>query len=588
MNSIRNPEPPDTGLIEPDFIGPSFIRPDFIGPDFIGRWAVRYFVFAALAYVILGVIAMLVLSPRVPYADAWQHYARLLSQPFPASVIAAENGHPELFANLLRLASLRWFDGDELPQILIGMLLALSSLAVFLLPLKGGCAQAPVTRAAIALVLALGIFWLGNARALLHDNESLHVYSVLLCLAGAIVLLQVDREQSPTQRRVLCASALCLLAALNFGSGSAAFIAVFVLLFVQRARLSSWLVVATSLLFTLLIYALLKGSSGVPLSLHPLDQSVLALRTLASPLIYLFWPLVDPVAAASLPHSLAPIGGIAHAWTSIFGDVRRSVFPQAIFGAGFVFVLLSATWRARQYPASFDAIGQVGFALAWFGLAVAGLIALTRFGYFVEFPEQIYAPRYLAWSTLAWAGLLIVLLSRRGAGKIVLASTAMVSLVALAAEVGMTITMIHARDVADDTALAAVVGIWPDRDRSGETDTQVTQQASELMRPLHLGPFAWREAALIGQTTPNNARPVEVTALEFSEPHNAINRDGVRIEATLTAPACRANHLLVVDQGRVVGLLRPLATNRWRGAANVHPGAAGFTIVAVCDESASP
>jgi hypothetical protein len=583
MNSIRNPKQADSDFIEPDFI-----KSDLIRLGFIERWAPRYFVFAAFAYVILGVIAMLVLSPRVPYADAWQHYARLLSQPFPASVIAAENGHPELFANLLRLASLRWFGGDELLQILIGLLLALGCLAVLLLPLKRRYAVAPATRAAIALVLALGIFWLGNARALLHDNESLHVYSVLLCLAGAIVLLQVGRDQQPTYFRVLCASILCVLAALNFGSGSAAFVAVFSLLFVQRARLSSWLVVTVSLLFTLGIYALLKGSSGVPLSLHPLDQSMLTLRTLASPLIYLFWPLLDPIAAAALPHALTPIGDIANAWTSIFGEVRRSVFPQVIFGAAFVLVLIWSTWRARRYPASFHAVGQLGFALAWFGLAVAGLIALTRFGYFVEFPEQVYAPRYLPWSTLAWAGLLIIMLSRRGAGKIVLVVAALVSIFALAAEVGMTITMIHAREIADDTALAAVVGIWPDRDRSGETDTQVTQQASVLLRARHLGPFAWPQAQWIGQAVPDDARPVAVTTLEFSEPHNDINHDGVRIDATLAPPACRANRLVVVDQGRVVGLLRPLTTNHWRGAANVHPGDAGFTVVAVCDESASP
>ena len=572
MNSIRNPAQP----------GPVFSE-----PRFFERWARCYFVFAAFGYVILGATAMLVLSPRVPYADAWQHYARLLSQPFPASVIAAENGHPELFANLVRLTSLRWFGGDELLQIVIGLLLALSCLAVFLLPLKRRSPIAPATRAAIALVLALAIFWLGNARALLHDNESLHVYSVLLCLAGAVALLHVDHEHPSRRRSVLGASALCLLAALNFGSGSAAFVALFALLFVQRARLSSWLIVATSLLFTLLVYALLKGSSGVPLSLHPLEQGMLAGRTLASPLIYLFWPLVDPVAAAALPNQLAPIGGVAQLWTHVFGDVRRSVLPQAIFGAIFLFVLLWTTWRARRYPSSFHAVGQIGFALAWFGLAVAGLIALTRFDYFVAFPEQVYAPRYLPWSTLGWSGILIIMLSRRGAGKIALVSVGMISLFALAAEIGMPITMIHAREIADDTAVAAVIGIWPDRDRPGETDSQVTQQASQLMRPLRLGPFVWPEAQWLDQVAPSNARPVAVTALEFSEPHNGINLDGVRIEATLTPPECRANRLLVVNQGRVVGLLRSLTTNHWRGAATVHPGTAGFTILAVCDAVAS-
>jgi len=135
--------------------------------------------------------------------------------------------------------------------------------------------------------------------------------------------------------------------------------------------------------------------------------------------------------------------------------------------------------------------------------------------------------------------------------------------------------------------VAAVIGIWPDRDRPGETDSQVTQQASQLMRPLRLGPFVWPEAQWLDQVAPSNARPVAVTALEFSEPHNGINLDGVRIEATLTPPECRANRLLVVNQGRVVGLLRSLTTNHWRGSATVHPGTAGFTILAVCDAVAS-
>lgn len=71
------------------------------------------------------------LSLRVPYADEWQHYARLLSEPFPASVLAAENGHVEVFANLVRLASLRWMSGDENVQIWIGLLLALACFGAF-------------------------------------------------------------------------------------------------------------------------------------------------------------------------------------------------------------------------------------------------------------------------------------------------------------------------------------------------------------------------------------------------------------------------------------------------------------------------
>ncbi|MBL8751883.1 MAG: hypothetical protein JNK15_01175, partial [Planctomycetes bacterium] len=51
---------------------------------------------AAVAYVVVGLGAMLALSPTVPYADPWRFYARFLTEPFPANVASADNGHIEL------------------------------------------------------------------------------------------------------------------------------------------------------------------------------------------------------------------------------------------------------------------------------------------------------------------------------------------------------------------------------------------------------------------------------------------------------------------------------------------------------------
>jgi hypothetical protein len=141
------------------------------------------FVAAAMLYVAAGLSAMVAFSPRVPFADAWRHYARLLDAAFPAGVFALDNGHPEVFANLVRWASLSWLQGDERVQIAIGLVLALATLGVLQHVVWRTRGVILPARAAAAFALSLGVFWLGNARALAHDNETLHVYSVTLCAA---------------------------------------------------------------------------------------------------------------------------------------------------------------------------------------------------------------------------------------------------------------------------------------------------------------------------------------------------------------------------------------------------------------------
>lgn len=264
----------------------------------------------------------------------------------------------------------------------------------------------------------------------------------------------------------------------------------------------------------------------------------------------------------------------AQGWTALFGDVRRSVLPQAFVGAVFVLALIAATLRERYHPESFYSVGRAGLALAWFGLGVAGLISLTRLGYFAEHPDQVYAARYLPWSSLAWAGLLTAAIAHRYAGTIPLIAAAIVPVLVLAAEVGMPIAMGHAREVANDTALAAVVvGVWPDSNGLGETDPEITQNAARLMLPLHLGPFAWPEGELIGQPVPFGAIAIETLSFEFSEPRNGININEVRVMVVSKNLPCHSQRALVADAaGVVIGLLRLGGHNdRWQGAAIRYP-----------------
>lgn len=537
------------------------------------RWLTVCFALATAAYATAAVIAMAILSPRVPYADAWRHYARLLGTPFPGSVLKAENGHPEVVANLVRLTDLLWLRGDERWQIAVGIALSLATFGVGLAAvLRAGVP--PLARSAAACVLSLGIFWLGNARALAHDNESLHVYSVLLCTFAALVLvLRQDDRHAASSRRVVAAAALCFFASFNFGSGLASFIALFAVLFMQRARLRQLMIAGAGLALTLVCYHLLDGSGGVPIRLQPISDAVLALRWIASPLIYLVWPLVDPVAAAALPGPLGTLAGAAaRHWTEVFGEVRISVFPHVFFGGAFFVATLLATLRARAKPEAGDSIHRFGLALAWFGLGVAAMVAVSRSAYFVEYPAQVYAPRYLPWPSLAWAGLLMAWAGRASAKRPAYAVALAVSIFALAAEGGMSLVMLHQREVAEDVALAAVVGVWPGENAIGEVNAADTRDGAYVLRREATGPFAWPEAEWVGRSVPAGAGERVGASLVVTRQEGVSDEAALHVEANGVGAACR-QRLLVVDRGRVVGLLRPLGGGRWRGVARAEVGA---------------
>ncbi len=531
--------------------------------DLSGGGLQRLLYWIAALYILCGLVAAGGLALRVPYADAWRHYARLLTQPFPASVLAVDNGHPEIFANLVRLADLHWFAGSEYVQIALALALALATFVV-LLRIVHTARLDPTARAACALALALGLFWLVNERALAHANDGLHVYCVLFLL-GAMIAILAREERALTPLRVACAALLCCAAALNFGSGIASFVAFGALLFLRRAAGSAYAIAGAALLLICALYWMLKSGQSLPLAFKPADQLVFGLSQLAAPVQYLFWPCVDPVVAAQVP---APLGALAlacaRAWQGLFGDVHTSLLPQSLCGAGFVVVLALATLHARR--TSNEAM-RLGLALAWFGVGVSGVIALSRADYFAQYPTQLYAPRYLPWSTLAWGGLLIALIGMTSTRRIAIAVAFAVALFAAPAEIGMIKIMQHQREVADDVALAAVVGVWPDRDSPGEVDPGDTHAGADAMRSHHTGPFAWPEAALVGKSIPSDARPLVPIEFKTTAVRNDINTDAQRIEATLPALACTRVRLLVADETHIVGLLREVGPQQWRGAA---------------------
>nr|WP_230595283.1 hypothetical protein [Xanthomonas vasicola] len=139
-------------------------------------------------YLAIGVLAMIMLSPKVLYADPWRFAKNLLSRPWPRNVLAVDNGHREVLPNLLRLAELRWFGGNQWLQICVGVALALLTVWMLLRLVRNERLGA-MAYAAAGLVCTISIFWLGNERALVHANESVHVYLITTFLVAGCWLL---------------------------------------------------------------------------------------------------------------------------------------------------------------------------------------------------------------------------------------------------------------------------------------------------------------------------------------------------------------------------------------------------------------
>jgi len=523
-----------------------------------GRLVRTWLLAAMLAAVAAGVCAMLTLAPRVPYADQWRHYAHLLTLPFPANVFEFDNGHAEILPNLLRLLDLFSFGGHETLQILCAAALAMSATALFMRASRDP-GTAPALRAAQLLVIALGVFWLGNLRALTQPGDGVHVYLVLTCL-GAALCLTLDVSERDYAKALL-ASAFCVVASFSFGSGIATFVAVLAVLFVQRGPSRVWLIPAAALLAAGIAYAALAGPHGG--DQHAiLPAALTSVRVLGTPFVYVAWPLLDPAAAAAVPAPLDGLSiGIASAWTARFGAIRSAAFPQAAVGvAGIIWLLmiLIRLWRTGHASRA----TRVGVGLASFGTAAAVLIALARQDYFAIHADQISAPRYVPWSSLFWAGLLLAQLGQPGSRRLLF--VALLPLLLLPSELGMALLARHVREVAEDTALYAAVGVLPESASLGETAVEDVRAALPALRGARTAMYAWPE---VEQLDRGAQIAVQDGPIDSTLTANRLGDEGRLVAATPIVLPCTVERPLAVEQSHVVGLLRRGADGRWHGVA---------------------
>jgi hypothetical protein len=531
--------------------------PDSQQPEAATRVRHALWIVAAV-YAGIGLVMMLVASPKVPYADPWRFLATFLEQPFPDNILIADNGHREILPSLVRLAELHWFGANQWLQILVGMALAVVTVRMLWRALY---CDSPTVRASSACILAVGLFWLGNARKLSHGNESVHLFIVLLCLVQGLRCLIGEHP-----RRGFHAGFAALLASVTFGSGAACFGAFLVIMWLRREPLRHY--VPMLLLAMVGAAALMTDNDGALLSQDlklwaHVDQ---LLRFLGAPFVWAWSPLLDVAHADRLP--FAPLRAVLHPIAATaqgsFGPAMTARWPATLFGAIAVLWLTAQSLAARRYqepqPRRLFALG-----IAWFGFGVGLLVVIARCRFFLANEDQIVAQRYLPWSMLLWMGLLLTFVQRsvRSARCKVLA--VLFAAAAFAPSQVWTGRYAFRRQMtANQTAIAAAVEVV-DRDFDlVETSKPDLLRAQPLLRDAGKTVWSWPTVQLLGMPIPAGARMLTADHIEVLPVDNLFARSGC--SAQFVADSDQDLLLLVDPAGVVQGLAMPASQARqWIG-----------------------
>lgn len=474
-------------------------------------WGILAWLMTAAAYYALTTLFAIVnfAWPQLAF-DQFRSYTFYLGLPFPESVLAMENGHRPIVPALLRVAEIHWFQANQYLQIGFGTLCATLTASIIAVTAWRE-RQAPLlVRGAGVLLAIIGIFWLGNARMLLHGTESEHAYLVMLCLVSGAVMVRLSATQD-SALWMLGAALTCVIATFTFGAGIALFPTFLFLGWLLRARWRDLLIILmiAALCFILYVFVL-PGENGVrgSLDLRPIDSLSITPRWLASPWITGWLGFADPQT-----HQITIRGGLA-GWLKASANALQSLLhiewkttgALLIGSLGLVLAATAFVMKARR-RGPMPAIQSMALALIMFTTASAVLISISRLRYLEQHPGQIFSDRYLLWPCLFWMGIGLWLLSTFRDRPVWLRN----GLIAFVALLPIVLLPFHRYGegwgasvyrLNQATAAAGMTDLFDDRLFDTGADASLEQRvlSYQLLRERNLGPFRFAGSNALGST----------------------------------------------------------------------------------------
>jgi len=317
---------------------------------------------------------------------------------------------------MVRVAEIRFFHSNQNLQLWIGTLFLLGSFALLLRFILTKQDRNPVDKAQIILLCTLAFFWMGNARMLMHGNESLHVYGVIL---GAVVALGWMYEEGahPSCAGILKILLAATFATFCFGNGLVIFPTLCVLAALRRwpLRAISGLL-ASTLLMAVIYTKLLPGGErigAIPWD-HLIDGMRFGLSWLSSAPFVAWLAMGDwEIGRINYIGAFTHAGWVAHsAKTYTAGQDLAMLALRFSFKLSFASVLIVGLifiYHLRKPMRSALQFFSVGLMIFAGGTGL--LIVLFRVAYFLNNPDQVLVDRYVPWSCLWWLALGLYVIS---------------------------------------------------------------------------------------------------------------------------------------------------------------------------------
>jgi len=390
------------------------------------HWALRggrlllclFFLLAATYFAVTTLCAIANFGWRQPMFDQWRDYETLLRLPFPKNVLQEINGHRPVIPNLIRVAEIQWFGANQTLQLVAGTVAEILIVAIVAIAAVRERRLSPVARCAAVMLAVLGTLWLANARRLLHGTEALHGYLPTLACAVAFYLVFLSRARNSIACLWLaCAS--CIVATFSFGLGLGSFLSVLLLCVLLRLP-HRWIVLPLSTFaLSLILYVfLLPGDQAVRGSVHlDLSQTVWQTgRWLASPWMN-GWlnsgdSLSPPVADATTGFGRF-VNHSAKVLVEAFGSVGVGLEPlSALLGLAGIAAFCAIVVLTCRKRIPLTALNCLAIGLGSFAIVSAVITVAARLEFLQLHPDQIFADRYLAWPSLFWSSLVILLVAQ--------------------------------------------------------------------------------------------------------------------------------------------------------------------------------
>jgi len=508
--------------------------------------------------VVSSLYALSVASWTVIARDQWRIYDHYLSNSFPGNVLAVQNGHRPVVPGLFFLADLHLLGASNYFLGVAGMSLAALVAGLWSRLAWRETAFDATTRALAAGIPWIAVFWLASERTLGHGSEAVQNFCTLSGLLLGVRAIARARDSPHRLAMAPLAAAGCLVATFSFGSGIVSWVVVVGVALGAGAPAGSLALLAGGFLVTTAIYVsavwrpALRSYSGLGATLQ--DAAV----WLGAPLYYALRPFrprgIDPDTGFGLSCGL--LGGLGLALAG--GLVARRLLR-------------------RQAGSELEVWST---ALVAFVAGTAFSVAVGRAGLFKVLPAERLAPRYVIWTCVFWAGLLVLLgleaarSRRRGLARAWRVAVVLLTLGILPAHSARNLE--YAKYRLEDAAIAVALGVQD----AGLTErlapprnAPAVYSVAEWLRRRATGIAAWPLLKRMGQPFEGSPRPARGDRAGPREPALSIvgapEAPALHFSGTLADAGGLSADLVVVDEENVVRGLGRIAGGGHRLARRI-------------------